>query len=53
MYKLKYKLKKRKPVNFIDFGIVDDDSDDNNNDNDNDNDGDDYNENENDFITSQ
>ena len=35
----KYKLKKRKPVNFIDFEIIDD------NDNDNDN--------ENDFITSR
>ena len=39
----KYKLKKRKPVNFIDFEIIDDDSDD---DNDSDN------KNENDFITS-
>ena len=36
----KYKLKKRKAVNFIDFEIIDDDSD-----NDNDN--------ENDFITSR
>ena len=35
----KYKLKKRKSVNFIDFEIIDDDTDDN--------------ENENDFITSQ
>ena len=39
----RYKLKKRKPVNFIDFEIIDDDNDD-----DNKND-----ENENDFITSQ
>ena len=38
----KYKLKKRKPVNFIDFGIIDDDNDDNEND-----------KNENDFITSR
>ena len=37
----KYKLKKRKPVNFIDFEIIDDGSD-----NDSDN------KNENDFITS-
>ena len=43
----KYKLKKRKPVNFIDFEIIDDDNDDNENDDDNDDD------NENDFITSQ
>ena len=41
----KYKLKKRKPVNFIDFEIIDDD------DNESDNDNDD--ENENDFITSR
>ena len=41
----KYKLKKRKPVNFIDFEIIDDD------DNEFDNDNDD--ENENDFITSR
>ena len=40
----KYKLKKRKPVNIIDFEIIDDD-------NDNDNDSD--NENKNDFITSR
>ena len=38
-----YKLKKRKPVNFIDFEIIDDDSDDDNKNDDN----------ENDFITSQ
>ena len=37
----KYKFKKRKPVNFIDSKIIDDDSDDSNDDND------DYNENEN------
>ena len=37
----KNKLKKRKPVNFIDFKIIDDDSDDSVDDND------DYNENEN------
>ena len=37
----KNKLKKRKPVNFIDFKIIDDDSDDSVDDNDN------YNENEN------
>ena len=43
----KYKLKKRKPVNFIDFEIIDDDSDDNYN-SDNENDG-----NEDDFITSR
>ena len=42
----KYKLKKRKPVSFIDFEIIDNDSDDNY-DSDNDND-----DNENDFITS-
>ena len=52
--KCKYKLKKRKPVNFIDFEIIDDDDDDD----DNDNYSDDYNDNENndnenDFITSQ
>ena len=41
----KYKLKKRKPVNFIDFEIIDDDSDD-------DNDDDSDNENKNNFITS-
>ena len=40
----KYKLKKRKPVSFIDFEIIDD-SDDDNYDSDN--------ENKNDFITSQ
>ena len=44
----KYKLKKRKTINFIDFEIIDDDSDDNENDDDNQND----NENENDLITS-
>ena len=49
----KYKSKKRKPVNFIDFEIIDDDSDDNyDSDNDNDN-YDNDNENENDFVTSQ
>ena len=41
----KYKLKKRKPVNFIDFEIIDDDSDDDDIENDN--------KNENDFITSR
>ena len=42
----KYKLKKRKPVNYIDFEIIDDDSDDD--------DENDYNDdNENDFITSR
>ena len=41
----KYKLGKRKPVNFIDFEIIDDDNDDDDNENDN--------ENENDFITSR
>ena len=40
----KYKLKKRKHVNFIDFEIIDDDSDDSY---------DSDNKNENDFITSQ
>ena len=40
----KYKLKKRKHVNFIDFEIIDDDSDDSY---------DSDNENENDFITSR
>ena len=46
----KYKLKKRKPVNFIDFETIDDNSDD-----DYDSDNDNYdsdNENKNDFITS-
>ena len=48
----KYKLRKRKHVNFIDFEIIDDDSDDNyDSDNDNDN-YDSDNENKNDFITS-
>ena len=47
----KYKLKKRKPVNFIDFQIIDDDSDDD--DNDNENDDNDNDDNENDFITSR
>ena len=42
----KYKLKKRKPVSFIDFEISDNDSDDNY-DSDNEND-----ENKNNFITS-
>ena len=42
----KYKLKKRKPVNFIDFEITDDDNDNENDDNEND-------DNENDFITSR
>ena len=42
----KYKLKKRRPVSFIDFETIDNDSDDNY-DSDNDND-----DNENDFITS-
>ena len=46
----KYKLKKRKHVNFIDFEIIDDDSDDN--DNDNENDDSENDENKNDFITS-
>ena len=41
----KYKLKKRKTVNYIDFEIIDDDSDDDSYDSDN--------ENKNDFITSQ
>ena len=40
----KYKLKKRKHVNFIDFEIIDDDSDDSY---------DSHNKNENDFITSR
>ena len=40
----KYKLRKRKHVNFIDFKIIDDDSDNENDDSDN--------ENKNDFITS-
>ena len=40
----KYKLNKRKPVNFIDSEIIDDDNDDSY---------DSDNENENDFITSQ
>ena len=40
----KYKLKKRKHVNFIDFEIIDDDSDDSY---------DSYNKNKNDFITSR
>ena len=39
----KYKLKKRKSVNFIDFEVIDDDADDSH---------DSDNENENDFITS-
>ena len=43
----KYKLKKRKPVSFIDFEIIDDDSDDDSYASDNEND-----DNENDFITS-
>ena len=47
----KYKLKKRKPVNFIDFEIIYDDSDDNY-DSDNDNDDSENDENKNDFITS-
>ena len=42
----KYKLKKRKPVNFIDFEITDDDNDNENDDHEND-------DNENDFITSR
>ena len=46
----KYKLKKRKSVNVIDFEIIDDDSDDNY-DSDNDN-YDSNDENKNDFITS-
>ena len=46
----KYKLKKRKPVNFIDFEIINDDSDDNEND---DNENDDENDDESDFITSR
>ena len=46
----KYKLKKRKPVNVIDFEIIDDDSDDNEND---DNENDDENDDERDFITSR
>ena len=46
----KYKLKKRKPVNVIDFEIIDDDSDDNEND---DNENDDENDDESDFITSR
>ena len=41
----KYKLKKRKPVNFIDFETIDDNKSDDDNENDN--------ENENDFITSR
>ena len=44
----KYKLKKRKPVNFIDFKIIDDDNDDDNDDDDNEND-----DNGNDYITSR
>ena len=40
----KYKLKKRKPVNFIDSEIIDDDTDDSY---------DSDNENENDFVTSR
>ena len=43
----KYKLRKRKHVNFIDFEIIDDDSDNENQNDDNEND-----ENKNDFITS-
>ena len=34
----KYKLKEKKPVNFIDFEIIDDDRDDDNENDDNDND---------------
>ena len=41
----KYKLKKRKAINYIDFKIIDDDSDDDSYNSDN--------ENKNDFITSQ
>ena len=41
----KYKLKKRKPVNFIDFKTIDDNKSGDDNENDN--------ENENDFITSR
>ena len=48
----KYKLKKRKPVNFIDFEIIDDDSDDDNENYDNENDDNENYDNENDFITS-
>ena len=44
----KYKLKKRKPVNFIDFEIIDNDSDNDNENDDNEND-----DNDNDFITSR
>ena len=49
----KYKLKKRKPVNFIDFEIIDDDNDDDGDDNNDDDNYDSDNENENDIITSQ
>ena len=50
----KYKLKKIKPVNFIDFEIIDDDSDDDNeNDDDDDNYDNENDDNENDFITSR
>ena len=49
----KYKLKKRKPANFIDFEIIDDDSDDNyDSDNDNYDSDNEHDENKNDFITS-
>ena len=47
----KYKLKKRKPVNYIDFEIIDNDNDDNY-DSDNDNDDNENDESKNDFITS-
>ena len=47
----KYKLKKRKHVNFINFETIDDDSDDNY-DSDNENDDNENDDNENDFITS-
>ena len=51
----KYKLKKRKPVNFIDFEIIDDDNDDDNENDENKNDeiDNDNDDNENDFITSR
>ena len=51
----KYKLKKRKPVDFIDFEITDDDNDDDGDDDsendDNKNDDNENDDNENDFIT--
>ena len=49
----KYKLKKRKPVNFIDFEIIDDDNDDDNENDDNENDDNENDDNEIDFITSR